>query len=295
MRILKQGLSYLRNHNNRPYATFVRDPESGEFKLSTSNTGVLLPQNVGYILPVTHDKKEDESKEDYKKRCVDLVKQHIKPGYYTFFACSTVIKEEPPGNINSVIQKFKDKKTLSQVEVQTVTPGHIGVYTSEESFVSHTPAFKQTQAEAISYDVENSCKEQQKVSTYLVVLSKECFSDPALNERMEQEAVFRQNRNTYHWGAVDDPRQRRDNCATRIQAVFLGRRDLNTMNPLDTLQTVISTRLASLSLSDDDYDLLAICYEQTGLNRSIPHVSWDEDTYQKGLTPRGPGGANSSH
>lgn len=281
--ILKQGLSYLKKKINRSYTIFTRDPESGEFKLATAQIAVKLPQNMGYILALTHDRREDENEEYYKNRCVAQVKQHIQQGYYTFFACSTIIRDEPVGTIDSVIQKFKEKKTLSQSEGKAVTPGHIALYTNEKEFISHTPAFKQTQDEAIEYDVKKSFQEQQQVSTYLVVLSEDCFSYNDLKKRIRQERTIRQNRDSYHWGAVDSTTQKKDNCATRIQLVFLGNRNLNTMNPLDTLQAVIARASTSRSLTDDDHDTLAICYETTGINRTIPAVSWDENLYRSSL------------
>ncbi|PJD91382.1 MAG: hypothetical protein CK424_07105 [Legionella sp.] len=273
--ILKPKLSLITNKN---YTTIQRSP-SGDY-VREENLIRTIPNTSGYVIQITHDQKETESSEVYSARCQSFVKQHIKPGCYTFFVCATVITGNEATR-KQIKQKFFDKTVLSTEEIKHITPGHIAVYTTEGHFISYRRQSKRkviTQDESIAIDVKGSISEKQQVSTYLAVIPRHLFPNCSIIGAHERADM-------YHLNASDDPYDKKDNCATVIQKEFLNKKYREKMNPIATFLSLIVAAYEASQPTKKHKEHMLRFIRETGIGRQLDRIHEDEKRYKNNPIP----------
>lgn len=256
------------NHfiGSETYSTLSRDFK-GDFQF-TPNYIMHLPRKIGHIMLLTHDKNKDEFDNEYANRCIRFIKENIHPGFFTFFAYGTVINTSDKQRVEKVKRAFINGSSINQEDSRIIIPGHIAAYTENRGFISHQPNIRKniTQEEILAIDVKKSIKENQKTSTYIVVLSEKCFQHSAMENKL---SLIKK----YGWAAKDESslNSEEDNCATAIQKCFLLKKNRNTMNPIETLAILVNVGSKHLLNSEQENNVMALL-EKSGLSRNLHEV-----------------------
>ncbi|CAM4394989.1 MAG: hypothetical protein LEGION0398_MBIBDBAK_01177 [Legionellaceae bacterium] len=276
--------------NTRTYKTLIVN-ENNRFETSESEFKYVFPENIGFLMHLTHDKKENESKVDYIERCTKKINDIIQSygdNYYVFFAYGTVFSPRKDFEFNEESITNLKEKLINNRPISTkdpmVTEGHIAVYTKEGNCISHRPETdhskneKIDQNKVIGIDIQKSYSQNQKTSTYIAVLNKNCFK-PIVFENLNKTIK------PYGITANDDnfEKAEHDNCATAIQKVFLNMKNRSIMNPIQTLRTVIQETMDANNnnLTVEKKNDMMIKMEDSGLTRDLTEVSMDEQKYSK--------------
>lgn len=277
---------------NRHYKTLICDNE-GKFKSINNIQKYTFPKDLGFLMHLTHDKKETETSDEYLERCykhlMDIIQKYGGDNF-VFFAYSTVFSSRTEETIDeksikSVEQKFLDGRNISTSDPM-VTPGHLSVYTKEGHYISHHPQFEQpnakkmSQHEAIRYDVAKSILEKQQTSTYIVVINKSYFPNITL-ENINK--IIKK----YDWAAKGELGQgsgERDNCSTAIQKAFTGNKIRKIMNPVQTLYFVVRYAVHNIDLTKIEMNDMMNIMLDSGLARDLSEIARHEEKYKGGFT-----------
>lgn len=276
----------------RHYRTLIQN-DKNRFQATNETYKYNFPKSSGFLLHFTHDQAVNETKTDYTKRCYNQVCDIIDrygQNNFVFFGYSTVFQSQTEQFISIKSVQDLEQKFLNNHNILTsdlmVTAGHIAVYTKEGNYISHRPSFTKlektyvSQDDVVYKDVEESIKEKQQVSTYIVVLSRYCFPNITLDSAKH---IIKK----YGWAASDKSEGviEQDNCATAIQKVFAKVKRREIMNPIQTLNFIVKIGMKSLDLTYSEENILLNSMLDSGLNRRLVEVARHEAEYKISSSP----------